>query len=105
MTTDESLASAPTTDPAPGCVHCGWPADDPNTCSTFCTEQHDYEDHSGTTDPRPVAPETLDVERLGRAIVEHRTKFWANEPCVANCATDIAAIYLAPEDPAAVEQP
>jgi hypothetical protein len=35
----------------------------------------------------------LDVEMLGKAIVEHRTKFWANEPCVANCGKDVAAEY------------
>ena len=54
-----------------------------------------------------AAPERegLDVERLGRAIVEHRTKFWANEPCVAECARDIAPIYarLAPTSPSSEE--
>lgn len=52
---------------------------------------HDTSSNCELAQPEPAAP--LDVERLGRAIVEHRTKFWANEPCVAECARDIALVY------------
>ena len=50
-------------------------------------------------DATPAAPlDGLDVERLGRAMVEHRTKLWATEPCVAECARDIAREYAALRD-------
>lgn len=90
MTDRDSLATLPCEDPEEPCDADG--RDAHRWCNN-CIARGAIA-RAGVRLAAPEAP-SLDANTLGRAIVEHRTKFWVNEPCVANCATDIAAEYEA----------
>lgn len=57
-------------------------------------DRHPFPETRSPREPAPArsAP-SLDEGLLGKAVVAHRMKFWASEPCVENCGPDIAAEY------------